>query len=246
MKKYFLPFFAFLLLAPIALRAQTSDLVFATVHGETFSLYLNGMLQNQDPVDRMVITRLDKPEYKIKVIIYAAGHSVTLSRTIHLAPDRELTYMIRKNPSGKYFLDKIADESLLRDHYVESDEDDDGYTEFVPPPPPGEILPGYSGPVGCPMPMSKDAFERAIESVKEKTFEDSKLTMAKQITGMNCLLSEQVKDLMLLLTFESSRLELAKFAYGHTYDLGNYFIVNDAFNFESSMKELDDFIRNPH
>jgi hypothetical protein len=48
---------------------------------------------------------------------------------------------------------------------------------------------------------------------------------------------------MSLFNFESSRLEFAKFAYGYTYDLGNYFIVNDAFNFESSISELDRYIQ---
>ena len=42
--------------------------------------------------------------------------------------------------------------------------------------------------------------------------------------------------------FESTKLEYAKFAYDFTYDKGNYFKVNDAFDFESSIEELDEYI----
>jgi hypothetical protein len=38
-------------------------------------------------------------------------------------------------------------------------------------------------------------------------------------------------------------LDFAKFAYDHTYDIGNYYKVNDVFSFESSVDELDQYIR---
>ena len=58
----------------------------------------------------------------------------------------------------------------------------------------------------------------------------------------SCLLSAQVKEIMLMFNFEETRLDFAKFAYGRTYDIGNYFVVNDAFTFESSIDELGDYI----
>jgi hypothetical protein len=48
---------------------------------------------------------------------------------------------------------------------------------------------------------------------------------------------------MLLFDFESTRLTFAKFAYKYTFDKGNYYKVNDAFQFESSIEELNQFTR---
>lgn len=101
------------------------------------------------------------------------------------------------------------------------------------------VLPGYNGVYGCPFPMSREDFGDAKESIRSKTFEDSKLTIAKQIIGSNCLLSSQVKEIMLLFTYEDTRLEFAKFAYGYTLDIGNYYKVNDAFTYESSIDDLN-------
>ncbi|MBL0341767.1 MAG: DUF4476 domain-containing protein [Bacteroidetes bacterium] len=111
-----------------------------------------------------------------------------------------------------------------------------------PPPPPTAYLPGYNGPIGCPVPMSPNDFESMKASIASKSFEDSKMTIAKQILSNNCLLSGQVRDLMGLFTFEDGKLDLAKYAYGRTYDIGNYYKVNDAFTFESSIEELNSFI----
>lgn len=104
------------------------------------------------------------------------------------------------------------------------------------------VLPGYNGPLGCQFPMSHGDFINAKQSISSKSFEDSKLTLANQILNSNCLLTSQVKEIMLLFSFEDTRLKLAKSAYGRTYDIGNYYLLNDAFTFESSIDELNKYI----
>ena len=108
--------------------------------------------------------------------------------------------------------------------------------------PPAYKMPGYSGPIGCPWPMSPEEFYQVKGSIESKSFDDSKLIIAKQVIGANCLLCSQVKEIMLLFSFEDTRLELAKYAYGYTYDLGNYYRLNDAFTFESTIEELNQYI----
>jgi hypothetical protein len=90
--------------------------------------------------------------------------------------------------------------------------------------------------------MAPADFERAKASIASKGFDESRLTIAKQIVGSNCLTSAQVGELMRIFGFEETRLDFAKFAYGHTFDIGNYYQVNDAFQFESSIDELNAYI----
>ena len=103
-------------------------------------------------------------------------------------------------------------------------------------------LPGYNGPVGCPMPMAEGDFRDLKSSIASKAFEESKMTIAKQVLRDHCLLTSQVKDLISLFTFEETKLDFAKYAYDYTYDRGNYFKVNDVFTFESSIEELNNYI----
>jgi hypothetical protein len=118
------------------------------------------------------------------------------------------------------------------------------YNEAPPPPPSRSYIPGYDGPIGCPAPMSPNDFSDFKNSVSSKSFEDSKLTISQQVLNNNCLLTSQVREVMLLFSFEETRLDFAKYAYKHTYDVGNYFKINDAFTFESSIDDLNTYIGN--
>jgi hypothetical protein len=104
------------------------------------------------------------------------------------------------------------------------------------------VMPGYTGNVGCNgYPMTEARFNEVVQSIKAKSFDDSKLTMSKQVISSNCMTSNQVKRLMLLFSFEDTRLDLAKYAYGYTHDIGNYYQLNDAFTFESTIEELNEY-----
>lgn len=97
-------------------------------------------------------------------------------------------------------------------------------------------------PHGCGTPMADHQFESALESIASKDFEDSKLQIAKQIAERNCLTSNQVKLVMFEFTYEESKLEFAKFAHSRVHDPENYYEVNDAFDYESSIEELSNYL----
>ncbi|MCF8372573.1 MAG: DUF4476 domain-containing protein [Bacteroidales bacterium] len=54
--------------------------------------------------------------------------------------------------------------------------------------------------------------------------------------------SEQVLELLQMLSFDSYRLDLAKYAYIYTVDKHNYYIVNNAFTFSSNITALNQYI----
>ncbi len=103
---------------------------------------------------------------------------------------------------------------------------------------------GYNGPTGCSFPSQDPGFDRLLENIKSKSFADSKMTLAKQYTSSKCLLAEEVAEIMKTFDFEDDRLEFAKFAYTNTYDQGNYYLVNEAFQFELTIDDLNDYLEN--
>ncbi len=105
-----------------------------------------------------------------------------------------------------------------------------GWGPPVPPPPPAPVC------------MSPVEFMQLKTSIVSKSFDSSKLQVARQALGYNYFSSAQIADLMLLFSFESSRLEFAKNAYAKVLDKHNFYIVNNAFTFESSIQELNQFI----
>jgi hypothetical protein len=91
--------------------------------------------------------------------------------------------------------------------------------------------------------MTSNDFAQAKETLRREWFENTRLETAKQIIDQNYFTSQQVKEMVLLFTFENNRLDIAKYAYGKTVDKGNYFVMNDAFTFNSNKEKLSEYIR---
>jgi hypothetical protein len=91
--------------------------------------------------------------------------------------------------------------------------------------------------------MSDYDFNNAKNSIYTRTTDDGKVTVARQVADNNYLTSAQVRDMLGLFNFDDSRLQFAEYAYSRVVDPNNYYMVNDAFTYESSIKELDNYIR---
>lgn len=105
-----------------------------------------------------------------------------------------------------------------------------------------EPQPAANTATQCYFPMSSAEFANAKSSVQKQSFEDGKLKVAKQIMSSNCMSVAQVKEIMAMFSFEETKLEWAKFAYGKTTDPQNYYQLNDGFTFSSSVDELNEYI----
>lgn len=115
-----------------------------------------------------------------------------------------------------------------------------GNNVVVANPTPIVYVEGYSGVVGCAIPLTKiDAVKKAIEA---EDFSENKMIVAKQATKNKCLTTAQVIEIAELFSFENEKLEYAKFAYAYTYDVDNYYQVNSVFSFSSSKEALNKHI----
>jgi hypothetical protein len=95
----------------------------------------------------------------------------------------------------------------------------------------------------CGSPTTDQDFSSISKSISSKTFEDSKLEIAKEVTPNKCLTASKIKQVMELFTYEETRLEYAKFAFEYCFDPDNYYQVYDAFTFETSIDELRTFTK---
>jgi hypothetical protein len=94
----------------------------------------------------------------------------------------------------------------------------------------------------CATTMTATTFESAKKNITSQSFEESKLKVAKQVIKSNCMNVKQVKQVLAMFSFEESKLDFAKFAYRYTTDKPNYFELNSAFSFSSSVDELNEFL----
>ena len=92
--------------------------------------------------------------------------------------------------------------------------------------------------------MNSADFAAALRTIKESSFDETKLTTANSIVSNNCVSTDQVVEVCKLFSFEDNKLAFAKYAFKYTTDPKNYFKVNNVFSFSSSKEELSEFVRN--
>jgi len=86
--------------------------------------------------------------------------------------------------------------------------------------------------------MNQADFMQLIGVIGSKTFESTRSSIARQALQNNYFTSGQIVQLLEVFTFESTRVEMAELAYERVVDPNNYYLVFDAFTFESSIHHL--------
>ena len=90
--------------------------------------------------------------------------------------------------------------------------------------------------------MSNRVFQKLLIDLEQATFDSSMRKLAKEKIDDNYFTSEQIAKIIRLFSFDSSKLDIAKYAYKKVVDQDNYSIVFKEFDFESSIEELSEYI----
>lgn len=91
-----------------------------------------------------------------------------------------------------------------------------------------------------------NAFIATKQQMRRASFDRNKLAIAKQFVRSSRPTSAEVSQLMNLMAFDKTKLELAKFSYGFVIDPYNFRQVRRSLTFDSSVRQLDRFIANQH
>ncbi|WP_374461962.1 DUF4476 domain-containing protein [Chryseobacterium taeanense] len=102
---------------------------------------------------------------------------------------------------------------------------------------------GNTGNINYPNVMDNQTFQQFMDTMKKDAwFDDKKLAFINQQGRHSMFTSEQISILVKDLSFDKNKLALAKSLFSKCVDKQKYFLVYDSFDFESSRRELMDFI----
>ncbi|TYZ11501.1 DUF4476 domain-containing protein [Hymenobacter lutimineralis] len=89
--------------------------------------------------------------------------------------------------------------------------------------------------------MSSADVDALLRVLDKKPFDSEKLPIAKEALAQSAIRTEELKRLLKGFDFESQRLEMAKYSYEHVADPQNFYQVYELFNFDSNVKELQQY-----
>ena len=135
-----------------------------------------------------------------------------------------MNYAIRQSDKGKLVLEKTSAESAPQNDKKESTKENNSGGGDKPKAETKKSEPQSAGTSGkgCSNPMDMGSFMASREMISNAPFDGPKLSQSKKLADQHCLTSEQIIDLMVMLSSESSRLNFAKYAYHHCWDPKRY------------------------
>lgn len=219
---------------------SASSLTIVAPKHQTFWLFVDDVLQNENAVHSIRINNLWPAELYIRVELDNKNQDC-VGRFVDLKHPQGFNIVRQGNLLGLESSQGNIRPELTMDLLTEMP------LPPVPPTPPtphvGPGQPPVPEPVHMEMGMNPRDFDEAMALLSKETFDDTRLATAKQIIANNPMTVNQIAQICRLFTYESNRLEWAKFAYPYCVDKNKYYMLNEVFTYDSSKQELNEYIR---
>ena len=219
-------------------QGQASSLTIAAPRHQTFWLFIDDVLQNEQSVHSIRVNNLWPEEFYIRVELddheqHCFGQFIDLRRPQNF---RIIDH------HGFYGLEPTQGDirpELVMDLYI-------GNIAPEPPIPPmpqeGIVVPVppvQPEPIG----MSPKDFDEAFSLIQNESFDDTRLTIAKQVVASNKMTVNQIAQIARLFSYENNKLEFAKFAYPYCVEKNKYYLLYEVFDHDSTKQELNEYIQ---
>lgn len=214
------------------------DVRFESQHGESFSVFLDGELQNRMPQGQVLVTGVSDQTHEVVVVL--------------------------KRPADKAAVLQLRPGERTVTVKVSYDERQEKLSLFTAahnrPERAGVVLTGYQPAVRRPnriepMPLQPaegvgkearvpDTAEVAamVMQLKAQSFEKDRLALAKVLVAATPMTSDQIALLAATLDYSNSQVELLKYAYTYCLDPANYYRTVDVLTFSTDKKKVLDYI----
>ncbi|MEJ8757620.1 DUF4476 domain-containing protein [Pontibacter sp. H259] len=242
MRKLLLPLLLVLLAMPVLV--QASVLTFRAPAGEAFYLKLNGKLVNHTASNFVRVDYLRPGKHYVEVKVRGRYRDYQLGTKVYARQGFETNYGITVSErKGVLKLRLLSEVPLLPPPPVVVPPIVPYPAEPYRPAPPRYDDDRYDNRDRCDYLMSRQDVDRLADAMKSRSFESTKLTIAREALRNSSILAEDLKYILQQFDYESTKVEFAKFAYDYVCDRERFYYVYDIFKFDSSVRELEEYTR---
>lgn len=226
MRKLFI--LVFVLISMAILAQNFGKVIIYTNTNQPFMVSLNGIrLSNQYAV-KSTFEFAEENEYRTKV--WVQGNQYPINFNIQSTPGYESTYQLGKDQYGAFTLNLISKVLMGANQPVTT------APTVTPTPTPTPTTPVIVA-------MNGNDFNDKLNTVKNESFDDSKMDKAKFVFDDEYLTSAQVASVCKAFSFDNRKVDFAKWAYKRTVDKKNYYKVVDVLTFDPDKRELQNWIK---
>lgn len=213
---------------------------FVSHHGEAFSVYMDGNLQNRLPQGRVLVTNvadqvhevvvvLKRPAEKAAVLRLKPGENV-VTVNVNYDPRLEQLYLYTAAHNRPDTEERVA----LREESRRMLQAGSDMRELRRDPPVKEEENFYA--------VTPDGLDSMVARMRAQSFDNERLALGKVIVASSHLTAVQIAALAETIDFSNSQVDFLKYSYGYCVDPANYFRAVDVLTFTSDKRKVLDYI----
>ena len=211
---------------------------FESQHGESFSVFIDGELQNRMPQSRVMVNDINGTTHEVVVVLKRPAEKAAV---LSLRPG-EPNVKVMVNYDRR--LEKLY--LYTPEHNRPQAEPNVAARRTAPRPGP-EVQPDPAGNRQQPEPEVRIATEDEVVAMaarmKQQSFDSDRLALGKVIAASAAnLTAAQIATLAATLDFSNSQVEFLKYAYSYCVDKPNYYKTVDVLTFSSDKQKVLDYI----
>lgn len=210
---------------------------FVSQHGEAYSVYIDGTLQNRLPQGRVLVNEVSDQVHEVVVILKRPAEKaavlqlrpnekiVTVNVNYDARLDQLYLFTAAHNRPDTEERNNLRDEAhrLLQINSTSR----------------GELSPkeqeGYFG-------VTAEGLDSLVARMRAQSFDNERLALGKVIVASAHLTATQIATLAATIDFSNSQVEFLKYAYGYCVDPANYFRAVDVLTFTNDKRKVLDYI----
>ena len=209
---------------------QNNTLTVLAPRGQQFWLYVDDVLQNESPVHSICIRNLWNDDFYVRIELDNLQQNC-VGQFINLSSSQKISIVQSGTLYGLEPTQANIRPVLTMDLITQQPSVGGNSQPPMPPAPP------------MPLGMNPQDYDAAYQLISKESFDSSRLSIAKQVVSSNPMNASQILEICKIFSFESNKLDFAKYAYSNCVDKNRYYLLNEAFSYESSKRELDEFIK---
>ena len=233
--------FAIFFILQLNINAQViNNLVVFCNDGEPFTLILNGMKENQNPLTNVRIEGLDLKVYEVKVIFQNPKMKDMDTKLTFFRTGKECVFALNKQGGRKHTLDYISEKEI------------DGFLNNNPPVTeqmPSNVNTNTQTQVNTVNDTSKNTntpqtsqFQNTVNNIVSQPTEEGKLKTALNSLDNTTFSVGQARNIISMLSSQQSRLAFAKQVCSKAKDPNIYITILDALVNEVVKLEFQNFL----
>jgi hypothetical protein len=215
---------------------QRHSVSFESQHGEAFSVFIDGNLQNKMPQSRVIVGDIGGQTHEVVVVLKRPVEKAAVLRLRAAEPNVVVNVNYDMRLEQLYLFTPAHNRADHMDNELQRSQQDAHRAIAHHKPEPKQK------PEEHPAIASEEDVLGMIERLKSMSFDSDRLALGKTMVTATPMTAAQLARLAQAIDFSNTQVEFLKYAYAYCVDKHNYYTAVEVLTFSSDKKKVLDYI----